>query len=524
MKKLTIFILLLILFFPLRENYRILGLFPFPSRSHVVMFQALMKGLAEKGHEVDVLSHFPQEKPPPRYNDISVRGTVPINNFSIKFIQEHLGNAYQSTEHLLTHLTESICTEVLNSSYVRELKNTKKKYDLIIIEIYATDCFFAFAYKFKIPVIGITSSVTVSWGNRIGNPDNPSYIPNYIMPFSGRMNFIERMRNTLAFLTTKRLETATHTISDIIAREQFGPDLPRISVLAYNVSLMLINSHFSINYARPAVSNFIEVGSLHIKPRNLLPKHLEEVLNIGSQYEGVICLSMGSIVRSETFSRDKLQAFFHVFKGMSYQIIWKANKEQMPKDLDIPPNIHFEQWLPQKDVLCHPNVKLFIAHGGLLGLQEAVYCGVPLLGIPQFSDQELNLKMSETLNLGMIIKYEDLTEKRITEALMLLLFDNKYKENVKRLSKILKDQPNPPMDTAIYWIEYVIRHKGSFQLRALGVDLPWYQHHSLDVIITLLVLFTTIIGSTCCTYSAMGKIMSVCRAKRKARQDIIRGC
>lgn len=38
----------------------------------------------------------------------------------------------------------------------------------------------------------------------------------------------------------------------------------------------------------------------------------------------------------------------------------------------------------------HPNVKLFISHGGLLGTQEAVACGVPMLIVPLYADQALN--------------------------------------------------------------------------------------------------------------------------------------
>jgi hypothetical protein len=46
------------------------------------------------------------------------------------------------------------------------------------------------------------------------------------------------------------------------------------------------------------------------------------------------------------------------------------------------------------------------------------------------------------------------------------------------------------MDTAIYWVEYVIRHKGAPHLRVAGLDLPWYQYHLLDVIV-----FIALIGS-----------------------------
>lgn len=58
-----------------------------------------------------------------------------------------------------------------------------------------------------------------------------------------------------------------------IAQEYFGKDLPNLEDLAANTSMILANSHFSINHARPLVPNLIEVGGLHIEP----PKPLSKV-------------------------------------------------------------------------------------------------------------------------------------------------------------------------------------------------------------------------------------------------------
>lgn len=39
-----------------------------------------------------------------------------------------------------------------------------------------------------------------------------------------------------------------------------------------------------------------------------------------------------------------------------------------------------------------------------------------------------------------------------------------------------------PLDTAVYWTEYVIRHKGAPHLRTAAVDMPWYEYLLLDVL------------------------------------------
>ena len=64
---------------------------------------------------------------------------------------------------------------------------------------------------------------------------------------------------------------------------------------------------------------------------------------------------------------------------------------------------------------------------------------------------------------------------------------------MKKVSELYKDRPMSAMDTSIYWIEYVIRHKGASHLRSAAVHLPLYQYLLLDVIAFLLaVLFSVI--------------------------------
>jgi glucuronosyltransferase len=56
---------------------------------------------------------------------------------------------------------------------------------------------------------------------------------------------------------------------------------------------------------------------------------------------------------------------------------------------------------------------------------------------------------------------------------------------MKRLSAVYKDQPQTPLERAVYWTEYVIRHKGAPHLRSAAADLSWYQYLLLDVMLVL---------------------------------------
>lgn len=71
----------------------------------------------------------------------------------------------------------------------------------------------------------------------------------------------------------------------------------------------------------------------------------------------------------------------------------------------------------------------------------------------------------------------------------------RYKENAIKLREVFLDRPMKPLDLGIYWIEYVLRHKGATHLRSPALDLTVSQYLLLDVIAlaSAIVLLTTFI-------------------------------
>lgn len=65
---------------------------------------------------------------------------------------------------------------------------------------------------------------------------------------------------------------------------------------------------------------------------------------------------------------------------------------------------------------------------------------------------------------------------------------------MKKLAFLAQDQPIRGIKKAIWWIEYVVRHKGAPHLKSPYADIPLYQYYFLDIIICLLLLLTLIIG------------------------------
>lgn len=49
------------------------------------------------------------------------------------------------------------------------------------------------------------------------------------------------------------------------------------------------------------------------------------------------------------------------------------------------------------------------------------------------------------------------------------------------MSARYRDQPQEPLETAKYWVEYVARHKGAPHMHSAGQDLNWFSYHNIDV-------------------------------------------
>ncbi|CAG2061891.1 unnamed protein product [Timema podura] len=397
---------------------RILGIFPYNSHSHFNMYEVLMKELVNRGHHVTVLSHFPQKTKYINYIDLSVNGSLPAvtNNVSMELISSL--NSVTSFFDIIGD-TLNMCEKVLQHPNTKKLTSSKEEYDLILIEVFGAECFFGLLHKIKAPSVSLTSSVMLPWANaRFGNPDNPAYIPNYFLPLTYRMTFSQRLINTMfkVWLCAMFYYYSDYR-SQQIARRYLGEELPGLSDLARNSSLILVNSHFSINQPRPLVPGVVEVGGLHIKSPGKIEEGLEKFLN--ESKHGLIYFSLGSMVRSETMSATTLEAILDAFSELPQNFLWKVDGDLLPR---LPSNVRAGKWLPQLEILAHPNTLAFITHGGLMGLQEALYFGVPMVGIPLFSDQELNIQ-NLSPKVAVSLDYKTLTKASLLQALNTVIND-----------------------------------------------------------------------------------------------------
>lgn len=171
------------------------------------------------------------------------------------------------------------CEGGLSSKALTDLIKSDEHFDLIIAELsFNQDCFLGFAHKFSAPLIGVTTSVMMPWNNwKFGNPNNPSYIPSNFLPYSDQMTFLERVDNALMLMINDIMyHYFIEEPSNRIARKYFGYDLPYLRNIAYNASMILVDSHFAVSRPRPLVPAVVEIGGMHIGKAQL--KKLPQVI------------------------------------------------------------------------------------------------------------------------------------------------------------------------------------------------------------------------------------------------------
>ncbi|XP_067004504.2 UDP-glycosyltransferase UGT5 isoform X2 [Anabrus simplex] len=228
-----------------------------------------------------------------------------------------------------------------------------------------------------------------------------------------------------------------------------------------------------------------------------------------STEDGFIYVSFGSTVSTNAISEDKRKKLVHVFGMLPQRVLWKWDSDIA----DLPPNIKISKWLPQQDILGHSSIRLFITQGGALSMQEAIFHGVPILGVPLVADQEPNTLRAVDAGIALKVDLEESSEEEIHSAVTELINDPKYRRNVKYMSTLFRDQPETPLNRALYSIERVIRYKGAPFFRSAATDLRWYQYFCLDILVSLIITVVAAVVALCSLVSCVRRLLRPAKTK-----------
>ncbi|XP_036399378.1 UDP-glucuronosyltransferase 2B31-like [Megalops cyprinoides] len=501
---LTVFFLttLLILTLPGIHGGKVL-VFPLDG-SHWVNMKVLIEELHAKGHSVTVVrasSSWYIEETSPHYTSVTVHVERAFDEdflgklvIQLLQLQRQGGSAWTHFDLAMELMSkgkevhEKICEMVVqmfeDQSLMQSLHDAQ--YDLVL-----TDPAFGggilLAHYLGLPLV-----LNVRWtihgeGHFAIAPSPLSYVPIPGAELTDNMSFLQRVQNVFVqSLVWIQIQLIVSPPYSSLCHRYFGPGADYFSLFqAADIWLMRVD--FVFEFPRPTMPNVVYMGGFQCKPSKPLPEDLEEFVQSSGEH-GVIIMSLGTLFGQ--LPHDLADEIAAAFAQLPQKVIWRYTGDR-PATLGN--NTRLVNWMPQNDLLGHPRTRVFVAHGGTNGVLEAIYHGVPIVGLPLAVDQPDNLFRMKVKGAAKVLDVVTLDRHIFLQALQEVLHDPSYRMNMQRLSRLHRDQPMKPLDLALFWIEFVMRHKGAAHLRTESYKMPWYVYHSVDVIAVLLALMLLIL-------------------------------
>ena len=254
---------------------KILILTNFCPKSFLSHLTPLAKGLSIQGHSVTFIHPY---KPSTSFNNIT-EVTIPhLGNIVTDAIPQEIfgGGFYFVIKHLWNIRNEMpiMCSMVYENPTVQKAINHEDTYDLVILVPLMSECLLGIAHKINTPFIYVSPIVLLPfWASNLRVPQPASHVP-AVLPFTDKMNFPQRV---MSFLVGNGLSIMRMlSFPDDIIRDNLGTDVPSFNDIEKNVSLVLVNSHPSVDNIQPRMPNVIDVGGLHCRKPERLPKVGEE--------------------------------------------------------------------------------------------------------------------------------------------------------------------------------------------------------------------------------------------------------
>ncbi|WP_413115788.1 macrolide family glycosyltransferase [Streptomyces sp. CY1] len=146
--------------------------------------------------------------------------------------------------------------------------------------------------------------------------------------------------------------------------------------------------------------------------------------------EKVLLVSLGSaFTRKPDFYRECAAAFGEL---PGWHVVLQIGKYVDPAELgELPGNIEVHRWVPQLAIL--EQADAFITHAGMGSSGEGLYCGLPMIAVPQSAEQPMNADRLVELGVARRIDTADATAEVLRSALTELTTDAEVARRAARL-------------------------------------------------------------------------------------------
>ncbi|XP_052742083.1 UDP-glucosyltransferase 2-like [Bicyclus anynana] len=270
----------------------ILGIFPYQGKSHFIAHEALLKDLARRGHNVTVVSYFPQKIPIENYHDISLKSEEnSYENYMAIDNPSYFKIIYRSM--YLAFLGNGNCKALLSDGNVQNLWNNNRKFDVVVIEQFISDCALGITHELKAPVVGVTAHSLMPFHyNRFGVPQHPAFTPCQVLNGGKKTSLIQRIERLIFTVYYHYIVRILSQRMDQYIISQYLKNIPPLEELGKEIKFLLLYEHFVLFSPYILPTNVIPVGGFHVAKVKPLPM----VSNYLSNYDNSVSLKYSTIL------------------------------------------------------------------------------------------------------------------------------------------------------------------------------------------------------------------------------------
>ncbi|XP_035452793.2 UDP-glucosyltransferase 2 [Spodoptera frugiperda] len=499
------------------EGLKVLVCFPLPVKSLSILGQGAVRHLMEAGHDVTYITVYPLKLQAKNFRQIDISSNVALvakdETLTMGYVLNH--KLERNHPYQIQEFAQEAVRMTLNHENVKKLlEDPNVHFDVIITDLMESEVYTGLAVLYNCPMVWLYS-MGAHWQvlRMIDVASNPAYDPDYLSPNMPPFTFAQRVEELWSRIYWQYLKTFyTQPEERRIYEAVFGPlmakrgrALPDYEDVMYNASLVFANEHDATRNRLSTPQNFKYIGGFHIEePVKPLPKDLQELID--NSKHGVIYFSMGSFLKSNSLPRKLVMELLQMFGELKQTVIWKFEDNSLQ---DVPKNVHIVNWAPQPSILAHPNVRMFISHGGQLSSLEAIHFGKPVIGVPVFFDQFTNIFKAERNGYALRVPLSHNLPKDLKPAITTMLTDDRYAKKAKELSALYHDRLTKPGPALVYWVEHVVRTRGAPHLRSPALHVPLYQRLYLDLLAIILTIVSTF----------MLLLMKICKKKTNVKRN-----
>ncbi|VDM26438.1 unnamed protein product [Toxocara canis] len=219
-------------------------------------------------------------------------------------------------------------------------------------------------------------------------------------------------------------------------------------------------------YPAPLSTDTVYIGS-HCPVVSALPIDLKEYLDDEAS-KGTIYIAFGNNVQWAHAPPAVVKAFKYFMQQLyEYRILFVYNGDSFE---ETPPHVKILRWAPQFDILSHNKTLLFISHGGLKSVKEAICSKKPVLYLPLFAEQTHNAAMAVKLGFARSVSKLSLNGEKMVRLAHEMLTNSQYRDTISRLHDIFVDRPVDSLAEAVFWTNRALRlgaRKPTFKRRGI---------------------------------------------------------